>query len=157
MWGKIRITVYKWNCKLLFLRSKRLWFFSRRYLLFLWVMLNLEQDISIVLNICLIFLFKQWRDSKKTSEKSNVIIPASNAFWGQKAVCWDNPKPLKVSGVHLTSFAFVVSQWRCLPVDNILFHQVTTRKVTVPEGDAPSGYITEPNRDRAVLSAKPVL
>ena len=26
---------------------------------FLWVMLNLEQDISIVLNVCLIFLFKQ--------------------------------------------------------------------------------------------------
>ena len=24
-------------------------------------------------------------------------IPASNAFWGQKADCWDNPKPLKVS------------------------------------------------------------
>ena len=26
---------------------------------FLWVMLNLEQDISIVLNVCLIFLFKK--------------------------------------------------------------------------------------------------
>ena len=30
-------------------------------------------------------------------------IPASIAFWGQKAVCWDNPKPLKVSGIFLTS------------------------------------------------------
>ena len=37
-------------------------------------------------------------------------IPASIAFWEQKADCWDNPKPLKVSGVLLTSFAFVVYQ-----------------------------------------------
>ena len=34
----------------------------------------------------------------------------------QKADCWDNPKPLKVSGVLLTSFAFVVSQRQCLLV-----------------------------------------
>lgn len=31
---------------------------------------------------------------------------------GTKGNCWDNPKPLKVSGVLLTSFAFVVSQRR---------------------------------------------
>ena len=43
-------------------------------------------------------------------------IPASNAFWGQKAGCWDNPKPLKVSGVLLANFAFAVSQRRCLLV-----------------------------------------
>ena len=30
-------------------------------------------------------------------------IPASIAFWELKAVCWDNPKPLKVSGIFLTS------------------------------------------------------
>ena len=24
----------------------------------------------------------------------NCYVPASIAFWGQKAVCWDNPKPL---------------------------------------------------------------
>ena len=48
-------------------------------------------------------------------------IPASNAFWGQKADRWDNPKPLKVSGVLLISFAFVVSQRRCLLVYRIAF------------------------------------
>ena len=39
-------------------------------------------------------------------------IPASNAFGGQEADYWDNPKSLKVSGVLLTSFVFVVSQRR---------------------------------------------
>ena len=29
--------------------------------------------------------------------------PASIAFGEQKAVCWDNPQPLKVLGIFLTS------------------------------------------------------
>ena len=37
------------------------------------------------------------------------------AFWGQKAGCWDNPKPLKVSGIFLTSLC-LGDQTRCLLV-----------------------------------------
>ena len=44
--------------------------------------------------------------------RKRCYVLASIAFWGQKAVCWDNSKPLKVSGIFLTSA--VVSQWRCL-------------------------------------------
>ena len=42
-------------------------------------------------------------------------VPASIAFWGQKAVCWDNPNPLKVSGIFLTSLR-LGDQTRCLLV-----------------------------------------
>jgi len=35
--------------------------------------------------------------------RNNSSLPASIAFSGQKAVCWDYPKPLKVSGMLLTS------------------------------------------------------
>ena len=44
-------------------------------------------------------------------------VPASIAFWGQEAVCWDNPKPLKVSGIFLTSLC-LSDQRRCLLVHN---------------------------------------
>ena len=46
--------------------------------------------------------------------ESRCYVPASVVFWGQKAGCWDSPKPLKVSGIVLTSA--VVSQRRCLLV-----------------------------------------
>ena len=49
---------------------------------------------------------------KKRNRVVMYRVPASIAFWGQKAVCWDNPKPLKVSGMFLTSA--VVSHRRCL-------------------------------------------
>ena len=51
------------------------------------------------------------------AEKENGTghVPASIAFWGQKAVYWDNPKPLKVSGIVLTSLR-LGDQTRCLPV-----------------------------------------
>ena len=42
-------------------------------------------------------------------------VPTSIAFWGQKAVCWDYPKPLKVSGIFLTSLC-LGDQTRCLLV-----------------------------------------
>ena len=57
--------------------------------------------------------FGTWSNETGAEEYT---IPASNAFWGQKAGCWDNPKPLKVSGVLLANFAFAVSQRRCLLV-----------------------------------------
>ena len=49
-----------------------------------------------------------------TRTEYRCYVPASIAFWGQKAVYWDSPKPLKVSGMVLTSA--VVSQRRCLLV-----------------------------------------
>lgn len=81
--------------------------------------------------------------------------PSKHLLLRRKGKLLEHSNSLK--GFRNILTAAVVSQRRCLPVDNILFHQVTTRKVTVPEGDDPSGYITEPNRHRAVLSAKPVL
>lgn len=41
----------------------------------------------------------------------------------------------------------MVFERRYLLVDGILFQQATVRKDTAPEGDTPSGYITEPIRD----------
>ena len=52
-------------------------------------------------------------------------VPASIAFWGQKAVCWDSPKPLKVSGIFLTSLR-LGDQTRCLLVCVILDSPNTT-------------------------------
>ena len=49
--------------------------------------------------------------------EQNCYVLASIAFWGQKAVCWDNPKPLKVSGIFLTSLC-LGDQTRCLLVHN---------------------------------------
>lgn len=42
-------------------------------------------------------------------------VPAGIAFWGQKAGGWDNPNPLKVSGMFLTSLC-LGDQMRCLLV-----------------------------------------
>ena len=59
-------------------------------------------------------------------------MPASVAFWGQKAVCWDNPNPLKVSGVLLTNA--VVIQRRCLLVHGrYIYHLQTILSLTVEE------------------------
>ena len=43
-------------------------------------------------------------------------VPASIAFWGQKAGCWDNPKPLKVSGIFIPDESVFGDQTRCLLV-----------------------------------------
>jgi hypothetical protein len=50
------------------------------------------------------------------------LYTGSIAFWGQKAGCWDSPKPLKVSGIFLTNLR-LGNKTRCLPVQSsyILF------------------------------------
>ena len=53
---------------------------------------------------------------------------------GTKGNRWDNSKFLKISAVLLTSA--VVFERRCLPVDGILFQQVTVRKDTATEEGA---------------------
>ena len=50
-----------------------------------------------------------------TTAECRCYVPASIAFWGQKAGCWDSPKPLKVSGIFLTSLR-LGDQTRCLLV-----------------------------------------
>ena len=52
--------------------------------------------------------------------------------FGAKGNRWDNSKFLKISPVLLTSA--VVFERRSLPVDGILFQQVTVRKDTATEG-----------------------
>lgn len=47
-----------------------------------------------------------------TGTESNYYVPASIAFGGQKAGCWDSPKLLMVSEIVLTSD--VGAQQQCL-------------------------------------------
>lgn len=44
--------------------------------------------------------------------KSKEFIPASIAFWGQKADCWDNPKALK--GFRSTPDKFCLCGIKCI-------------------------------------------
>ncbi len=70
---------------------------------------------------------------------------------GQKAVCWDNPKPFKGFKEFLTSA--VVFERRCLPVDGILFQQVTVRKDTATEGGHPLRVHNRTHPRRAITAS----
>ena len=58
-------------------------------------------------------LFKPW--NPKFPGLPLVYVRIGITIWGQKAVCWDSPKPLKVSGVFLTSLR-LGDQIQCLMV-----------------------------------------
>ena len=154
------------NAYIRMLESNGQWFTCIEYLHNRWKM-N-KEDISLFLKIAVNTWYTLTLDGpelslkKEESDALNQMLQKSYSFFrasfsNDENCQWLFGYMMTVRTDLFLLTAAVVSQRRCLSVDNILFHQVTTRKVTVPEGDDPSGYITEPNRDRAVLSAKPVL
>ena len=59
----------------------------------MWVMLNLEQDISIVLNVCLIFLFKNEEIRKKQAKRVMLSYQQATPFGDKRQTVRIIPSP----------------------------------------------------------------